>query len=168
MNKQHYRFLAYCVWSNELDYHLLGQMCMYQASVQRKFYLWSSFGPREIRGNPVVNHLTDKFLMFYRCTNRDLPGSKLVELYLMTNDPVYGSMMELDESSTEDRVWHDHESSMEAKVWHDSEPTLEDLKGLWIHSLNSWNCRGTQASSNLVQQLQEAAYETVGASTKTE
>ena len=103
-----------------------------------------------------MDHITDKFLVFYRCSNRDVPEAKLVELYLLTNDPVYGSLMELDESSTE------------SAQWFEGDPTAEDLKGLWIYSLNSWNCRDTQESSYLVQKLQEAAYESVDASTNTE
>jgi hypothetical protein len=139
------KFIAYCPWSRKSTYHMIIQACMIQATVHRKFYLWSSFHPRHLYEDPIVDHMLTYFKLYTRRYFHDMATPQVSELYLFTNDPTYGALME---------AHHDGGPSI---PWAKQVPSAEDLSGLWSRSYQIWTSRDQEDTGRLIDRLEERA-----------
>ena len=117
------RYMAsYCSENDREFYHLAIQVGMVQAASQRKLYLWSSFHPDTLDYDPMVEHMLVNFKLYVRQHFHDLSEPMICQLFLFTNDPSYGALMEV----------NDHGDS--SAPWCDDGPTAGDLAGSCVES----------------------------------
>ena len=139
------RFISYCSWNDRQSYHLVLQMGMIQATHLRKFYIWTSFDPKRLREDPIVNFLLLNYKLYVRRHFHDLQEPQVTELYLFTNDPTYGALMEASERG--------HDSI----PWSSSELTAQDLSGIWSRTYQLWTSRDQDAAGRLMQKMEDLA-----------
>ena len=139
------RLITYLTWKHRRVYKLAIQCAMKQAVEKRKYYLWSSFPPWDLPYDPMIEHLMENHKLYERQFYFDTAVPKVTHLYLYTNDPTYGALMEASDRG------HD------TIPWSEIEPSFEDLAGLWKHTLNLWTSHDNQRSRDLLTKIESSA-----------
>ena len=140
------RFINCCTCENKKLYLLAIKVAMLQASERRHFYLRSSFDPNDLPWTPMVAHMLENYKLYERNYYFDKPSPEVTELYLFTNDPSYGSMMQISDRGSDQIPWSEYE------------PTSDQLSGVWMHTYNLWTSRDQQQARDLMTNIETSSF----------